>query len=54
LWAAAGPAVGQVIWLTVDRDDQQDRFWAYVCAGLGRVGPPTSGCPGQGPWLGLL
>jgi LuxR family transcriptional regulator, maltose regulon positive regulatory protein len=37
LWAAAGPAAGQVIWLTVDRDDQQDWFWAYVRAGLGRV-----------------
>jgi len=22
--------------------------------GPGPVGPPTSGCPGQGPWLGLL
>jgi LuxR family transcriptional regulator, maltose regulon positive regulatory protein len=36
-WAAAGPAAGRVIWLTVDADDQRDWFWSYVCTGLTRV-----------------
>jgi LuxR family maltose regulon positive regulatory protein len=36
-WAAAGPAVGRVVWLTVDADDQRDWFWAYVCTGLTRI-----------------
>src|SRR5579859_6717070 len=36
-WAAAGPAAGRVVWLTVDADDQRDWFWAYVCAGLTRI-----------------
>ena len=36
-WAAAGAAAGEVIWLTVDPDDQHDWFWAYVCAGLSRA-----------------
>jgi len=38
-WAAAGPAAGRVVWLTVDAGDQHDWFWAYVCAALNRVRP---------------
>jgi LuxR family maltose regulon positive regulatory protein len=43
-WAAAGPAAGRVIWLTVDADDQRDWFWSYVCTGLTRVraAPPEA------------
>jgi LuxR family maltose regulon positive regulatory protein len=26
-----------VVWLTLDAEDQQAWFWAYVCAGLGRL-----------------
>ena len=36
-WAAAPPQARRVVWLTLDAEDQQAWFWAYVCAGLGRL-----------------
>ena len=36
-WAAAAPQARRVVWLTLDAEDQQAWFWAYVCAGLGRL-----------------
>jgi LuxR family maltose regulon positive regulatory protein len=36
-WAGAGPAGRRVAWLSVDAEDRQDWFWAYLCAGLTRV-----------------
>jgi LuxR family maltose regulon positive regulatory protein len=43
-WAAANPGQRQVVWLTVDEDDQNVWFWAYVCAGLTRLraAPPDA------------
>ncbi len=38
-WSAGGPAAGKVVWVSLDADDQQDWFWAYVCVGLNRVRP---------------
>jgi LuxR family maltose regulon positive regulatory protein len=36
-WAAAPAQARRVVWLTLDAEDQQAWFWAYVCAGLGRL-----------------
>jgi LuxR family maltose regulon positive regulatory protein len=36
-WAAAPPQARRVVWLTLDAEDQQAWFWAYVCAGLARL-----------------
>ena len=36
-WAAAPAQARRVVWLTLDAEDQQSWFWAYVCAGLGRL-----------------
>ena len=36
-WAAAPSQVRRVVWLSLDADDQQAWFWAYVCAGLARL-----------------
>jgi LuxR family maltose regulon positive regulatory protein len=36
-WAAASPQARRVVWLTLDAEDQQAWFWAYVCAGLARL-----------------
>jgi LuxR family transcriptional regulator, maltose regulon positive regulatory protein len=36
-WAGASAQARRVVWLTVDGDDQQSWFWAYVCAGLARL-----------------
>jgi LuxR family transcriptional regulator, maltose regulon positive regulatory protein len=36
-WAAASAQARRVVWLSVDSDDQQSWFWAYVCAGLARL-----------------
>jgi LuxR family maltose regulon positive regulatory protein len=36
-WAAAPGQARRVVWVTLDAEDQQSWFWAYVCAGLGRV-----------------
>jgi LuxR family maltose regulon positive regulatory protein len=36
-WAAAPPQARRVVWLTLDTEDQQAWFWAYVCAGLARL-----------------
>ena len=36
-WAAAPPQARRVVWLSLDGEDQQAWFWAYVCAGLGRL-----------------
>ena len=36
-WAAAPPQARRVVWLTLDAEDQQSWFWAYVCAGLARL-----------------
>ena len=36
-WAAAPPQARRVVWLTLDAEDQQAWFWAYVCAGLSRL-----------------
>jgi len=36
-WAGASAQARRVAWLTVDGDDQQSWFWAYVCAGLARL-----------------
>jgi LuxR family maltose regulon positive regulatory protein len=36
-WANAQAQARRVVWLTVDSDDQQSWFWAYVCAGMTRV-----------------
>lgn len=43
-WAALRPAAGRVIWLSVDRADRRDWFWAYICAGLTRArsAPPET------------
>ncbi|HEY7920721.1 MAG TPA: LuxR C-terminal-related transcriptional regulator [Streptosporangiaceae bacterium] len=36
-WAAAPAQARRVVWLTLDAEDQQSWFWAYVCAGLARL-----------------
>ena len=36
-WAAAPAQVRRVVWLSLDAEDQQAWFWAYVCAGLARL-----------------
>ena len=36
-WAAAPPQARRVVWLSLDAEDQQAWFWAYVCAGLSRL-----------------
>ena len=36
-WAAAPPQARRVVWLSLDAEDQQAWFWAYVCAGLARL-----------------
>ena len=36
-WAAAPAQARRVVWLSLDGEDQQAWFWAYVCAGLGRL-----------------
>jgi LuxR family maltose regulon positive regulatory protein len=36
-WAGASAQARRVVWLTLDSDDQQSWFWAYVCAGLTRL-----------------
>ena len=36
-WAAAPSQARRVVWLSLDADDQQAWFWAYVCAGLARL-----------------
>ena len=36
-WAGATTQARRVVWLTVDAEDQQSWFWAYVCAGLARL-----------------
>ncbi len=36
-WAAAPAQARRVVWLSLDADDQQAWFWAYVCAGLARL-----------------
>ena len=36
-WAAARAQARRVVWLTLDAEDQQAWFWAYVCAGLARL-----------------
>ena len=38
-WAAAPAQARRVVWLTLDAEDQQAWFWAYVCAGLARLRP---------------
>ena len=38
-WAAAPAQARRVVWLSLDADDQQAWFWAYVCAGLARLRP---------------
>ena len=36
-WAAAPSQARRVVWLSLDAEDQQAWFWAYVCAGLARL-----------------
>lgn len=36
-WASAAAQSRRVAWLTVDGEDQQGWFWAYVCAALARL-----------------
>ena len=36
-WASATAQSRRVAWLTVDAEDQQSWFWAYVCAALARL-----------------
>ncbi|HEX3387529.1 MAG TPA: LuxR C-terminal-related transcriptional regulator [Streptosporangiaceae bacterium] len=36
-WAAAPGQARRVVWVTLDAEDQQSWFWAYVCAGLSRL-----------------
>jgi LuxR family maltose regulon positive regulatory protein len=36
-WAAAPAQARRVVWLTLDAEDPQSWFWAYVCAGLARL-----------------
>jgi LuxR family transcriptional regulator, maltose regulon positive regulatory protein len=36
-WAAAPAQARRVVWLSLDAEDQQAWFWAYVCAGLARL-----------------
>ena len=36
-WASATAQSRRVAWLTVDAEDQQAWFWAYVCAALARL-----------------
>ncbi len=36
-WAAAPAQARRVVWLSLDGEDQQAWFWAYVCAGLARL-----------------
>ncbi len=38
-WAAAPAQARRVVWLSLDGEDQQAWFWAYVCAGLARLRP---------------
>ena len=54
-WAASGPAVGPVAWVSLDETDNQPRrFWSYVVAALRRSGvvpaenPLTELVPGLG------
>jgi LuxR family maltose regulon positive regulatory protein len=36
-WAAGAPAGRRIAWLTLDRDDEPEWFWSYLCAGLRRT-----------------